>query len=139
MYPEADVPVFQMSIAYGKPLRYHFELAKELAFLRSKGVLVLASGNIVHNLGAISYDQPEPYDWAIEFDAFVKDSLNSNDQEALLNYEKLGSVAKLAHPTNDHYLPLLYAAGLRSNRDSCRFFNEGFDLGSISMRTIVFG
>jgi 4,5-DOPA dioxygenase extradiol len=139
MYPLADVPVFQMSIDYSRPPQYHYNLAKELATLRNKGVLIVASGNVVHNLGLISWNDPtKKFDWAIEFDSIVKKSIEENNPGKLIGYEKLGHLATIAHPTNDHYLPLMYAIGLRSSNDQFQFFNDSFDLGSISMRGVVF-
>ncbi len=139
MYPKADVPVYQMSIDYARPPRYHYELAKELSFLRRKGVLIVGSGNVVHNLSLISWNNDaKSYDWAIEFDTLVKKSIEDNDPTPLIEYQKLGQLASLAHPTNDHYLPLMYALGLRDKTDQFRFFNDTFDLGSVSMRSIIF-
>lgn len=139
MYPEANVPVFQMSIDYAKPPLYHYNLAKELSGLRERGVLIVASGNIVHNLGMVSWgDQEKKFDWAVEFDAMVKKSIEDNDPDPLIHYQKLGQLATLAHPTNDHYLPLMYAVGLRDKADRFDFFNNSFDLGSISMRSVIF-
>ncbi len=139
MYPKADVPVFQMSIDYSKSPGYHYQLAKELTALRQKGVLIVASGNIVHNLGMVSWgDKNKRYDWAVEFDELVKKSIENNEPENLINYEKLGKLATMAHPTNDHYLPLMYALGLRHEKDRAEFFNSSFDLGSISMRSVIF-
>jgi 4,5-DOPA dioxygenase extradiol len=139
MYPKADVPVFQMSIDYGKPPRYHFELAKQLSGLRKKGVMIVASGNVVHNLGMVSWGNAEKkFDWAVEFDTMVKKSIEEDNAEPLLEYQKLGSLAQLAHPTNDHYLPLIYAVALRDKTDGFEFFNDSFDLGSISMRSVIF-
>lgn len=139
MYPKADVPIFQMSIDYYKPPRYHFELAKELAFLRKKGVLIVASGNIVHNLRKMSFgNDAAPYDWAIEFDTLVKENIEKNDPVPLIDYQKLGALATMAHPTNDHYLPLIYTLGLREASDTLSFFNDTFDLGSVSMRSVIF-
>jgi 4,5-DOPA dioxygenase extradiol len=139
MYPKANVPVFQMSIDYGKPPQYHFELAKELASLRNKGVLIVASGNVVHNLGMVSWgDNGKKFDWAIEFDNLVKKSIEENNPVPLIEYQKLGNIATMSHPTNDHYLPLMYALGLRKNTDKFQFFNDTFDLGSISMRSVIF-
>ncbi len=117
----------------------HFNLAKELFELRSKGVLVLASGNIVHNLGILSWDgKVKSYDWAVEFDEFVKKHIETNDPLPLIEYQKLGKLATLAHPSNEHYLPLLYALGLRDETDTVQFFNDSFDLGSLSMRSVLF-
>jgi 4,5-DOPA dioxygenase extradiol len=141
MYPQANVPVFQMSLDYTKPASYHYELAKELSKLRNKGVLIVASGNVVHNLGAIKWGEqnPKPYDWAIEFDTMVKKSVEDNNFQALVDYQKMGNVASMAHPSNDHYLPLLYAMGLRDPKEKFSFFNDSFDMGSLSMRSMIFG
>lgn len=140
MYPEANIPVFQMSIDSKKPPLYHFNLAKELSELRNKGVLILASGNIVHNLGFINWDgKIKSYDWALEFDTFVKNNILDNNPVPLIEYQKLGNLATMAHPTNEHYLPLMYALGLRDKTDSVQFFTEALDLGSLSMRSVLFG
>ncbi|MBI3519537.1 MAG: 4,5-DOPA dioxygenase extradiol [Bacteroidetes bacterium] len=139
MYPKANIPVFQMSIDYAKPPQYHFNLAKELYALRKKGVLIVASGNIVHNLGIISWDgKVKAYDWAVEFDTIVKNSILENNPTPLIEYQKLGKLAMLAHPTNDHYLPLMYTLGLRDKTDTVQFFNETLDMGSLSMRSVLF-
>ncbi|MDT3741402.1 MAG: 4,5-DOPA dioxygenase extradiol [Candidatus Kapabacteria bacterium] len=139
MYPKADIPVYQMSIDFGKPMQYHFELAKELSFLRKKGVLIIGSGNVVHNLRMAKWKgDTKPYDWAIEFDNVVKTSIEENNPENLISYEKLGSISNLAHPTNDHYIPLIYALGLRDIKDDFFFFNDSFDMGSMSMRSVLF-
>lgn len=139
MYPKADIPVFQMSIDYAKPPQYHFNLAKEFYALRNKGVLIISSGNVVHNLGVISWDgKIKAYDWALEFDGLVKASIENNHPAALIDYQKLGKLASMAHPTNDHYLPLMYTLGLRDKADQVQFFNESMDLGSISMRSVMF-
>lgn len=139
MYPQANVPIFQMSIDYSQPPIYHYKLAKELSVLRRRGVLIVASGNAVHNLGMVSWgDQGKKFDWAIEFDSIVKKSIEDNNDTPLLNYEKLGNLARMAHPTNDHYLPLIYAIGLREKTDKFNFFNDSFDLGSISMRSVIY-
>lgn len=140
MYPRADIPVFQMSIDYSKPTQYHYDLAKELAVLRGRGILIVASGNVVHNLSRVSWgDANKKFDWAVEFDEMVKKNIEDNNPLPLINYHELGAVAKMAHPTNDHYLPLIYAVGLRSKTDQFEFFNSSFDLGSISMRSVLFG
>lgn len=139
MYPQANVPVFQMSIDYGKVPQYHYDLARQLFSLRNKGVLIVASGNIVHNLGMVSWgDKEKKFDWAVEFDAIVKKNIEDNNPAPLVDYQKLGRLATMAHPTNDHYLPLMYTLGLRSKTDNFRFFNDSFDLGSISMRSVIF-
>jgi len=137
MYPLATIPVYQMSIDYTKPAQYHFNLAKELAFLRTKGVLIVGSGNVVHNLGRLSMNG-KPLDWAIEFDTFVKKNIDDNTPENLVDYTKLGVLASMAHPSNEHYLPLIYTLGLRDKTDTMMYFTESFDLGSISMRSVLF-
>lgn len=139
MYPSADVPVFQMSIDYSKPPQYHYDLAKELAILREKGVLIVGSGNVVHNLNMVSWGNADKnYDWAVEFDEMVKKSIENHDDTSLIEYQKMGNVAKMAHPSNDHYLPLIYTIGLREKKDSFSFFNESYDMGSISMRSVIY-
>jgi 4,5-DOPA dioxygenase extradiol len=139
MYPAADVPVFQMSIALDKPAAYHFEVGRQLSALREKGVLIVASGNVVHNLDQISWNNPgQNYDWAIEFDELVKNSIEENNPEPLIAFEKLGALAKQAHPSPDHYYPLMYSLGLRRKEDQFTFFNDSFDMGSISMRSVLF-
>ena len=138
MYPLANIPVFQMSIDYNQAPSYHFELAKQLGNLRKKGVLIIGSGNVVHNLGQLNWkNDGSVFDWAQEFDQFVKKNIENNTPDALLNYDKLGKLASIAHPSNDHYLPLIYTLGLRDKSDKLTFFNESFDLGSISMRSLI--
>ena len=140
MFPKADIPVFQMSIDYYKSLQFHFDLGKELSSLRSKGVLIIGSGNVVHNLRQVRWQEnAQPFDWAVEFDAIVKKCIEDNNAKPLLEYQKLGQIATLAHPTNEHYLPLLYILGLRDNLDQFQFFNDSIDMGSMSMRSVVFG
>lgn len=138
MFPEAKIPVFQLSIDFTKPMQYHYDLAKELAFLRSKGVLIIGSGNIVHNLGMIKWDGGTPFDWAVEFDTFSKNMIETNNAQALIDYEKQGKAALMAVPTTDHYIPLIYAMGLRDKSDSLQFFNDTLDMGSLSMRSVIF-
>lgn len=139
IYPKANIPVYQMSIDFGKPMEYHYNLAKELAVLRSKGVLIVASGNIVHNLGAVDFSgKTKEVDWAIEFDQYVKHNIDAANDKALIDYQKLGKLAAMAHPSNDHYIPLIYSLGLRDAADKISYFNESFDLGSISMRSVIF-
>ncbi|SMO68524.1 4,5-DOPA-extradiol-dioxygenase [Solitalea koreensis] len=138
MFPNADVPVFQLSIDYTKPASWHYELAKELTFLRSKGVLIIGSGNVVHNLHLADFHGGSPYDWASEFDQKVKNMLAEGDHRSLIEYEKLGKEALLSIPTTEHYLPLLYTIGLQQQEDHISFPVEGMDLKSISMRTVLF-
>ena len=135
MYPKADIPVFQMRLDYAKNAAWHYELAKELNALRSKGLLIVGSGNIVHNLARVSCDDPNvKYDWSIEFDEKVKSDLLKRDHNDLINYEKVGMSAMLSVPTNEHYLPMLYAAALQQKNEEVNFIYEGIEMGSISMR-----
>jgi len=138
MYPKADIPVFQLSIDYSQPPQYHYDLAKELSALRKKGVLIIGSGNIVHNLGMIDWGG-KAYDWAIEFDARIKMFMDERNHSGIINYDKMGSIAKLAVPTNDHYLPLLYALALQEKNEPVSYFNEKCEMGSMSMRSVQIG
>ena len=146
MYPSADIPVFEMSLDYSpynnwnpKPLEFHYKLASELAPLREKEVLIIGSGNIVHNLGLIDFDiDAEPVGWAVKFDDEIKQSLVSGNHGHLINYLNLGKEAVYAVPTLDHYLPMIYAVGLQKN-EKLEFIHEGFQYGSISMRAFRIG
>ena len=116
MYPAADIPVFQMSIDMTRSHKEHYALAKELSLLRRRGVLIMGSGNIVHNLGMIDFNgHAGVFPWAADFDGITKDLIMKRDHTALMNYEKLGHAATLAIPTPDHYWPLLYILGLEEN------------------------
>lgn len=141
MYPDASIPVVQLSIDERQPERFHFDAGRKLAALRDEGVLVMASGNVVHNLEALAWGNPsaQPYDWALRFDASVRDCVAANENEALIAYETLGEDALLAVPTPDHYLPLLYILGARREGDAVTFPVEGIDGGSISMRSMRLG
>jgi 4,5-DOPA dioxygenase extradiol len=139
VFPEADVPVIQLSIDASKPARYHLELGQRLGALRDQGVLILGSGNIVHNLGLLNWQQPDQaYDWATRFDADVKRYLEAGDAGALVDYQR-HPAGNLAVPTPDHYLPLLYVAGLRRNDDDLQVLVDGVSLGSISMTAVKLG
>lgn len=139
MYPKADIPVFQLSIDAGKPAAYHYELIRQLQSLREKGLMIIGSGNIVHNLRTLNWQNPAaaPYDWSVEFDEYVRKNLESQNHQALINYLDAGKAANLAVPTNDHYLPLLYITGIRKKEEKLRFIHHSFDLGSISMRSFI--
>lgn len=137
MFPAADIPVFQLSLDATISPRQHFELARRLAFLRGQGVLILASGNIVHNLGRLRFDDPAPYSWAVEFDEWVRIRIESGNSADLCDYVEAGPSAAMSVPTDEHYLPLLYALALREPDEPVRFFNEGFDFGAVSMRSFV--
>ncbi len=142
MYPNADIPVLQLSIDYNQPAQYHFDLAKNLASLRKKGVLIMGSGNMVHNLGMIAWDkinEPYGFDWAMEMNTIFKQKIEANDNAALINYEKLNVAAKLAIPTPDHYYPLLYSLGLREEKDTISFFNDEPMAGSLTMTSVKIG
>jgi 4,5-DOPA dioxygenase extradiol len=140
MYPEANIPVYQLSIDYSKPPEYHFKLAQELKALRKKGVLILGSGNIVHNLRNISFsDTAKPFDWAVEFDETVKTKIEQRNFEDLMHYQQLGKAAMMAVPTNDHYLPLFYSLGLAEKDEQINFTYEEIQNGSISMRCFQIG
>lgn len=136
LYPKADVPVFELSIDYTQSTAFHFQLASALKKMREKGVLIIASGNIVHNLKVLDWNNidAKPFDWAIEFDELVKMKLNSQDFQALVNYEQFGKISQMAHPTNDHYLPMIYTLGLADKSEEVKYLFEGFQFGSASMR-----
>jgi 4,5-DOPA dioxygenase extradiol len=142
MYPDATIPVLQLSIDYTKGPQFHYKLAKELSSLRSKGVLIMGSGNMVHNLRMISFDQMDKefgFDWAIEMNDIFKKHINSRNHQALVNYESLGSGAKLAIPTPDHYYPLLYSLGLQNKNDEAAIFNDKLMAGSLTMTSLKIG
>ncbi len=138
MFPNADIPVFQLSLDLSKPPQWHYDLAMELKALRDKGVLIIGSGNIVHNLGRMQWND-NAFDWAIEFDTWSKERLLAGDHAALVNYSAKGKIAELSIPTNEHYLPLLYSIALQDKQDDLRFFNEKTMMGSISMRSVLLG
>jgi len=140
IYPHADIPVVQLSLDMSQPASYHFELGKQLQFLRKQGVLIMGSGNIVHNLGEIEWDSTaKPYDWAIEFDEWMKKNLNDRNFKSIYSdYEKT-SAGKLSVPTPDHFYPLMYVLGASNNTDTLKFDFEGFQNASISMRCMRFG
>jgi 4,5-DOPA dioxygenase extradiol len=133
MFPDADIPVVQLSIDRTKPNQFHYDLGKKLAGLRAEGVLILASGNVVHNLPLINWQANTAYDWATRFEQSTKDFLARNEHQALIDYDKLGKDAQLSIPTPEHYLPLLYIMGARRDGDQVQFPVEGIELGSISM------
>ncbi len=143
MYPAANIPVLQLSIDYSKPAYYHYNLAKELAALRKKGVLIIGSGNMVHNLRMVAWDKfDQPgfgFDWAIEMHELFKTKITQRDHQALINYETLGKAAKLAVPTPDHYYPLMYTLGLQEKNEEPVFFNDKLVAGSLNMTSVKFG
>ena len=141
VYPSADVPVLQLSIDETQPARWHYELARKLAPLREEGVLIVGSGNLIHNLHAYSWGNraAAPHDWALRFESLARKALNAADFEPLIEYQSLGRDAMLAAPTPDHYLPLLYVLAQYRRGDPVSFPVEGFDGGSISMLTVRIG
>lgn len=143
LYPEANVPVIQMSLDYSQAPQYHFELAKELAALRNKGVLIIGSGNMVHNLRMVAWDkmnEPEfGFDWAIEANSKFKTLIESGDFKSLTNYASLGREVQLAVPTPDHYLPLLYSLALKDKDEPISFFNDKPVMGSLTMTSVKIG
>jgi 4,5-DOPA dioxygenase extradiol len=143
MYPEAKIPVLQLSIDYARPGRHHYELGKELARLRRKGYLIIGSGNMVHNLRMIAFDRiNEPdygYDWAHEINGVFKKHILAGDHDPLIEYERLGPAAKLAIPTPDHYYPLLYILGMQEKGETPSLFNDKAAGGSLTMTSVKFG
>ena len=141
MFPDADIPVIQLSMDYSRAPEDHYALAQQLKGLRERGVLIVGSGNIVHNLQQMQRGAAgsQAYDWALEFDQTIGGYLQQGNLAALQNFQKLGALAKMAHPTYEHYLPLLYAAGAVDAKEPMRFFNTSFQGGSISMRSVVWG
>ena len=143
MYPDANIPVLQLSIDYTKAPQWHYDLAKEIHALRKKGVLIIGSGNMVHNLRMAAWDklnEPEyGYDWALTMNEKFKQLISSRDYTSLINYESLGTAAKLAIPTSEHYLPLLYTLGLSDSKDTISFFNDKAVGGSLTMTSVKIG
>jgi len=143
MYPDATIPVLQLSIDYSKPASYHYNLAKELSALRKKGVLIIGSGNMIHNLGMIAWDKLEEpgygYDWAIEMHELFRKKITNGDHTSLINYETLSKSARLAIPTPDHYYPLMYILGLQEKNETPVFFNDKLVGGSLNMTSVKFG
>ncbi|MGL2964426.1 4,5-DOPA dioxygenase extradiol [Flavobacterium sp. RSB2_4_14] len=140
LYPLADVPVIQLSIDYSQPPEYHYQLAQKLHALRHKGVLIIGSGNIVHNLRLVDFYNMDKdnygYDWAIEAHDTINKYLLEGNYKPLLHYEKQGKALQLAIPTPEHYLPLLYALGLQQKGESITLFNDKMVGGSLSMTSL---
>ncbi len=138
MYPDADVPVVQLSLDTSQPGAFHYALAKKLAPLRDEGILVIGSGNIVHNLGVWRPGDGRPYDWALHFDAEVRKRIDAGDHQALADYPSLGADARMSVPTPEHYLPLLYALALQEKGEAAVYMNDKA-MTSISMTSVMFG
>ena len=141
VFPDADIPVLQLSIDETQPAEFHYETGRRLAPLRDEGVLVIGSGNIVHNLHTYAWGRHavEPLDWAVRFETRARQLLLEGDDLPLVSYETLGRDAQLSAPTPDHYLPLLYVIALRRPSEQVTFPVEGFDGGSVSMLTVCIG
>jgi 4,5-DOPA dioxygenase extradiol len=138
MFPQADVPVVQLSLDRGKSPREHYDLGRKLQPLRDEGVLILGSGNVVHNLGMIMWED-KAFDWAVEFDAQVKKWILDDTPEPIIEYPKQGRSAALSINSAEHFKPLLYVLGARTPGEPAGFFNEKVSLGSMSMRSMRFG
>ena len=141
VYPSADIPIVQLSIDETRPPHFHFEIGRKLAPLREEGVLIVGSGNLVHNLHAYAWGRhaPDPYDWAVRFESEAKQIMAGGEYKPLIDYERLGPDAMLSIPTPDHYLPLLYVIGTQQRHEVATFPIEGVDGGSISMLTVRIG
>lgn len=141
MYPEANIPVLQLSIDYTKAPEEHYEIAKEIYALRKKGILVIGSGNMVHNLRMLSWEMINGggYDWANEMNDKFKSLIVNGDHKPLMNYRSLGSDAMLAIPTPEHYLPLIYTLGLKNDQEEITFFNDKAVGGSLTMTSVLVG
>ena len=141
VFPNADIPVVQLSINQTQPPSFHYELGKRLASLREEGVLIIGSGNIVHNLSAYSWGEGDvkPFDWALRFENLARELMLKGDDAPLVNYQSFGRDAMLSAPTPEHYLPLLYVLGLRRKKEKVSFPVQGIDGGSISMLAVQIG
>ncbi len=141
MFPDASIPVIQLGMDYSRPPAEHAALGQQLRALREHGVLIVGSGNIVHNLRAMRQGTPgdQAYDWAIEFDRLTTEHLDHGRLDALSDFQRNAALAANAHPTWEHYLPLLYAAGAAHAEEAPAYFNEVFDMASLSMRSVVWG
>jgi 4,5-DOPA dioxygenase extradiol len=141
VYPLADIPIVQLSIDETQPAAFHFEVGQKLASLRAENILIVGSGNLVHNLHTYAWGRhtPDPYDWAVKFETRAKEMMLAGESSALVDYERLGPEAVLSIPTPDHYLPLLYVIATRQQSDRFTFPVEGVDGGSISMLAVQVG
>jgi 4,5-DOPA dioxygenase extradiol len=145
MYPDADVPVVQLSLDHFRPAAYHYELGRELAPLREQGVLIVGSGNMVHNLRRVvmrsnsvsDFNVPFGLDWALEADALFHKLIDANDHAALIGYQSLGAAVQLAVPTPEHYLPMLYTLALKEPDEAVTYFNDKAVAGSLTMTSLI--
>lgn len=142
MYPNADIPVIQMSIDYTQPAQYHYDLAKQLSSLREKGILIIGSGNIVHNLRMVAWNkinEPFAFDWATEANEKMKTWMLDGDHQQLVDFKNQGTAFDLAIPTPEHFLPLIYSLALKDEKDTLSFFNDTPIGGSLSMTSVKIG
>jgi len=140
LFPEANVPVVQLSLAASRPPRYHYDLGARLAPLRDEGVLIVGSGNVVHNLGQIQWAaDAKPYDWAVSFNEQVRAHLAAHEHQPLIDYASLGDNARLSVPTPEHFLPLLYVIATQDNNEAVSLPVDGIEHGSIGMLTAIAG
>lgn len=138
MYPEADIPVYQLSLNRNAEAGIHYRIGKELKVLREQGVLIFGSGNVVHNLSRLDWNMAGGYPWAEEFDHYIKEKILQKEYADVINYEKAGKSAELAFPTPEHFYPLLYALGATEEKDQLTIFNEDCMLGGLSMTSYLF-
>ena len=138
MYPDADIPLIQLSLDRNESRQYHFDLGQKLKALRDKGVLIMGSGNVVHNLGRINWDMNGGYGWAKEFDDYIKENIERREFQNVIDYRKAGKSAQDAFYTTEHFDPLLYVLGASSEKDMLTVFNDECTLGSLSMTCYLF-
>jgi len=139
-YPNADIPVIQLSLDYYREAGYHYDLARDLQALRNKGVLIMGSGNMVHNLRMLDWNRENSgYDWALEANELFKNLIRQNDHKKLADYKNLGTAVQMAVPTPEHFLPLLYALALKTEKDEVTFFNDKPVMGSLTMTSLRIG
>jgi len=138
IWPEQKIPVLELSLDIAREPRYHFEIGQKMSLLREMNILVIGSGNIVHNLHEVDFNEDaEPYDWANDFDSLVKKLLENKDFESLIDYTGLGKNAMRSIPTAEHYLPMLYSLGMISENETISFVHESIQNGSVSMRSFI--
>ncbi len=138
IYPKADIPLIQLSVDMNASMQEHYNIGKQLASLRKEGILIFGSGNITHNLRKVNWQMQGGYDWAEEFDGYIKDSIENENYENVIDYKKIGKSAELAVPISDHYAPLLYVLGALEGGEKVNVFNDECVLGSLSMTSYLF-
>ncbi|MEB8433059.1 4,5-DOPA dioxygenase extradiol [Cocleimonas sp. KMM 6892] len=139
MFPKADIPVLQISLDRNLPHDIHYDLAKQLSALRERGVLIIGSGNMVHNLYAKRMPNSKPYDWTLEFEQKMTDWIEHRDDQSIIKISRtMPKLTSLAHPTHEHFLPLIYTLGAKSAKDKISFFNSGYGSSAIAMRSVIF-